>query len=340
MNEIHDTIPPPHQRRIVMGVKRTIDVKPIDPYGFYEPVGILMGGTADRRDNVPSGQSVTYSGAGAIGALLSVVRSEQIAQAGTVVREVGISAASGSGLSGPPERPAFELPAGVVPLRPTPVPEALVALPQTGRVVFVQNDMMAPDMAIGGALPGVYPDPNNPGRYVINAGGLQSENLSLEVANRIADVTAGTINPPIVQTGSGGGEVATDWGDALGNLAIGIAQAKYGQPVQAQPAFLPALGAAVPYVGSALGLGAAASVAGEVLGMDPSAGLGLPGVDIVRTDDFTKGKMYNPRTGKWVRCCRRRRKLLTDSDFKCLATLKTLTGNSAAFTAAVVRAVR
>lgn len=143
---------------------------------------------------------------------------------------------------------------------------------------------------------------------------------------------------PGLMSGSGGGEVATDWGDLLGNLASTYVNARFAP--QATPAILPALPAipgAISGLGSMLGgLGLGAGI-GELM---DSGGLGLPGFDVVGTGDATKGKMYNPRTGKWVRCHRRRRKLLTDGDFKCLASLKTLTGNNDAFKAAVIRAVR
>lgn len=138
-----------------------------------------------------------------------------------------------------------------------------------------------------------------------------------------------TINPVI--TGSGGGEVATDWGSLIGGLGEAYINTRWAQPgPQLQPVLAPAV------IG---GLAAGAGALGDWLG-DPSPGFGLPGIDIVGTGDSTKGKLYNPRTGKWQRSCRRRRKLLTDGDFRCLASLKTLTGNGAAFTAAVVRAVR
>ncbi len=145
-----------------------------------------------------------------------------------------------------------------------------------------------------------------------------------------------------IQTGTGAGEMATDWGDLLGNLATTYVQSRFA-PVQAQPAILPALPAipgAISGLGSVLGgLGLGAGI-GELMELGGGTGLGLPGIDIVGTGDSTKGKLYNPRTGKWERCRRRRRKLLTDGDFKCLASLKTLTGNNDAFKAAVVRAVR
>ncbi len=152
--------------------------------------------------------------------------------------------------------------------------------------------------------------------------------------------TAISINPVINQQVQRDEEMATDWGNLLGGLAETYVNARWGggggqspvymnSPVQAQPVLAPAVGQ--------LGAGALGALGGWLA---DDGGIGLPGVDIVGTGESPKGKLYNPRTGKWQRCHRRRRKLLTDGDFKCLATLKTLTGNNDAFKAAVVRAVR
>ncbi len=328
----------PAERNRVMAITRDVHDFTKTVYGAVAPQLVLMGGVGDRRD-ISGGSGFSLRGRTARDFLVSMGRqqSTRSGQATSSVRPVAQPAITQHVIpSGQTGGTLADL-IGVAGVPSAPVPTQIIGIPEAGAPVPMQPVGIAFPGMITGTLnvsPGVYPDPDNPGRYVINAGGLQSNNLSLAVANRIASVTTGTVNAPVI-SGSGGGEVATDWGALLGNLATTYVGARYGGgggAIQAQPAILPAIPGALA-LGGALGLG-------EMLGMDPSAGLGLPGVDIVRTDDFTKGKMYNPRTGKWVRCHRRRRKLLTDSDFKCLATLKTLTGNNSAFTAAVVRAVR
>lgn len=65
----------------------------------------------------------------------------------------------------------------------------------------------------------------------------------------------------------------------------------------------------------------------------PAGFFDIPGVDIEADIPFVDIARERPRR-------RRRRRLLTDRDFMDLASLKTLTGNSDAFKAAVVKSVR
>lgn len=128
-----------------------------------------------------------------------------------------------------------------------------------------------------------------------------------------------------------------DWGAAAGTAIGAIAGAVFDQSTPPQTSGLSARNMQM-LQGPAGGYPAATGLQRNVGFMD---NFGVPFVDVVSTDeDVTKGKLYNPRTQKWVRVGRRRRRLLTEADFKDLATLKTLTGNNAAFTAAVVKAVR
>jgi len=64
----------------------------------------------------------------------------------------------------------------------------------------------------------------------------------------------------------------------------------------------------------------------------PSTSVGLPLVDVVSQTPPKKGMLYNPVTGKWVHCRRRRRRrIATLTDVKDLAALKGVLGNGKAF---------
>jgi len=63
---------------------------------------------------------------------------------------------------------------------------------------------------------------------------------------------------------------------------------------------------------------------------NPTLGVGVGGSPPInpQTGQPYKNMLYNPRTGKWTRCRRRRRKLLTDSDFNGLLKIQTLKVNN------------
>lgn len=71
--------------------------------------------------------------------------------------------------------------------------------------------------------------------------------------------------------------------------------------------------------------------------------LGVPGVDVIpepSANCSTKGLVYDPEKGKWIkRRRRRRRRLVTPTDIKDIAALKAIIGNGQALQSAVIKAV-
>ncbi len=108
-------------------------------------------------------------------------------------------------------------------------------------------------------------------------------------------------------------EMAIDWGGAIG----GFIDALQGQaPGGGLPSGLPSY-----FAGPTSGTGPT---------QIPSGGAALPPSAAFRVNQY----------GQVVRCRRRRRRLLTNSDLKDLAALKTITGNNDALKMAVIKAVR
>ncbi len=108
-------------------------------------------------------------------------------------------------------------------------------------------------------------------------------------------------------------EMAIDWGGAVS----GFIDALQGQaPGGALPSGLPSY-----FAGASTGVGPT-QIPGGSAAMPPSGAF--------RVNQY----------GQVVRCRRRRRRLLTNSDLKDLAALKTITGNNDALKMAVIKAVR
>lgn len=108
-----------------------------------------------------------------------------------------------------------------------------------------------------------------------------------------------------------GGDVAFSWGDFfedLGDLGIEYVGGMLGAP-QPGSSFTPTV--------ASTGVGT----------LNPTLGVGGPPIN-PQTGQPYKNMLYNPRTGKWTRCRRRRRKLLTDSDFNGLLKIQTLKVNN------------
>lgn len=140
--------------------------------------------------------------------------------------------------------------------------------------------------------------------------------------------------PPTIIGGEGSEEMATDWGSMAAGLLDDYARMKLGLS-GGGATFLP------PAVAAGAGTVAGGAIAGAVSSA-LSGPTGWPGNLDITPGGYppAKGMHWNPRTGRWEHRRRRRRKLLTESDFAALAKLKSLTGNNEAFKVAVMKAVR
>ncbi len=136
--------------------------------------------------------------------------------------------------------------------------------------------------------------------------------INQRIAAGVPSGDLATILEPIGINETSGGEEVSFWDD-LGDLAINVISQELG-------------GGATGMVGTSV---IPQSQGGIVNGVPPTtvvSGIGLPPIN-PNTGQPYKNMKWDPYKGKWVRCRRRRRKLLTESDYNALLKIQTLKNN-------------